>query len=62
MTQKRIPRERLTCQNRGGAGGGGGKTLHSLNISHIDSLTIPLNDSLNILLNYLTFMNRLIVE
>ena len=47
MSQKRIPREKLTCQKRGGGGGRGrgrgGKTLHSLNI--------PLNASLNILLN-----------
>ena len=42
--------------------GRGGKKLHSLNISHIDSLTILLNDSRNILLNYLTYMNRLIIE
>ena len=49
------------CQNRGG--GGGGVEKHCILLIFLTILSnIPLNSSLNILLNYLIFMIRLIVE
>ena len=62
MSQKRIPRERMTCQNR--RGGGGGVEKHCILLIFLTLIlsNIPLNASLNILLNYLTFMNRPIAK
>ena len=58
MSQKRIPRERMTCQSRGGGREGVEKHCILL-ISLILILSnIPLNALVNILLNYLTFINH----
>ena len=62
MSQKRIPRERMTCQNRGGGRGGVEKHCILL-ISLILILSnIPLNASVNVLLNYLTFIKHPITK
>ena len=63
MSQKRIPRERMTCQNRGGGRGGVEKhCILLISLILILSNNIPLNASVNILLNYLTFINRPIAK
>ena len=50
------------CQNRGGGVGGVEKHCILLIFLTLILSNIPLNSSLNILLNYLIFMIRLIVE
>ena len=58
MSQKRIPREKLTCQKRGGGGGGGGGGVEKHRILSIfHSMLLSIFYSIDLVTNTAAILN-----